>query len=106
MKNHSKTGDNYETTGVNSGRDDRRILSTADRQKIFLRDKGTCQVCGKKLDFFESQIGHKKAWPDVDVTTLGNSVILCYKHHRLQGNESLKELKAKVDATAKSKMRR
>ncbi|NUN11531.1 HNH endonuclease [Candidatus Micrarchaeota archaeon] len=97
MSSEYFTGANNPRLSIrDSGRDEHRTLNPLDRQKIYARDKGKCQVCGKDLELFEIQIGHKKAWPSDEKTIVQNSVVLCYKHYRVQGNLSLLELKEKL----------
>ena len=68
----------------------KRTLGTRDRQILYRNAKGRCEnpACGKKIDFDEMQVGHKKAWSKGGKTTLESSVCLCYRCNKLQGTDS------------------
>lgn len=71
-------------------RDSKRTLGIKDKQILYERAKGRCEnpACRAKITFVEMQPGHKIAWSKGGRTTLKNSVCLCYKCNKLQGNDS------------------
>jgi hypothetical protein len=71
-------------------RDPKRTLGIRDKQILWERAKHKCEnpAHGKTISFIEMQPGHKKAWSKGGKTTLANSVCLCYKCNKLQGNDS------------------
>ena len=77
----------------------KRTLGIRDKQILYHRAKGRCEVCNKKLDFSEMQVGHKKAYSKGGATTLTNSACLCYQHNKLQGTDTLETLKKKLSGT-------
>ena len=66
----------------------KRSLSRRDRQILQERAKHKCEGCGKKINYIETQVGHKTAYSKGGSTTLRNSVCLCYKCNKLQGTDS------------------
>lgn len=72
-------------------RDDKRTLGIRDKQILYrtIAHK-RCQnpACGKKIEFDEMQVGHKRAWSKGGRTTLKNSKCLCYRCNKLQGRDS------------------
>lgn len=68
----------------------RRTLGIRDRQILLERAGKKCEVpsCGEPLDYSSMQIGHKTAFSRGGSTSLKNSVVLCYKHNKLQGTDS------------------
>jgi len=68
----------------------KRTLGIRDKQILYRNAKGRCQnpACNKKIEFDEMQVGHKTAWSKGGSTTLRNSVCLCYRCNKLQGNDS------------------
>lgn len=77
----------------------RRSLGVNDRHILYIRDRGRCKGCGKRISEAEMQVGHKKAYSKGGATTLTNSVLLCYKCNKLQGTGSLETLKKKLAGT-------
>ncbi|MCD6576306.1 MAG: HNH endonuclease [Nanoarchaeota archaeon] len=90
-----KVPDPFKTTTKRK----KRTLSLRDKQILYHRAKGRCEACGKKIDFSEMQVGHKKAYSKGGATTLANSVCLCYRCNKLQGTDSFATLKKKLDGT-------
>jgi 5-methylcytosine-specific restriction endonuclease McrA len=77
----------------------KRTLGTRDKQILYRRAKGKCEACGKKIDYDEMQVGHKRAYSKGGATTLANSACLCYRCNKLQGTGSLATLKKKLAGT-------
>lgn len=77
----------------------KRTLSIRDRQILYRRARGRCEVCGKKIEFDEMQVGHRKAYSKGGATTLANAVCLCYRCNKLQGTDSLETFKKKLVGT-------
>ena len=68
----------------------KRTLGIRDRQILFERSHHKCEnpTCGKDIEFSEMQVGHKKAYSKGGVTTLKNSVALCWRCNKLQGTDN------------------
>jgi hypothetical protein len=66
----------------------KRTLGIRERQILWERANHKCEVCGKKIDFTEIQVGHKTAYSKGGSTTLRNSACLCYRCNKLQGTDS------------------
>lgn len=77
----------------------KRTLGIRDKQILYRRAKRKCEACGKKIDFDEMQVGHKRAYSKGGTTTLENSACLCYRCNKLQGTGSLATLKKKLAGT-------
>jgi hypothetical protein len=71
-------------------RDSKRTLGIRDKQILWERAKHKCEnpACRKAISFVEMQPGHKKPWSKGGRTTLANSVCLCYKCNKLQGDDN------------------
>jgi hypothetical protein len=71
-------------------RDERRALSTRDKQILYRNAKKRCQNpgCRKRIEYSDMQVGHKKAWSRGGRTTLKNCLCLCYTCNKLQGTDS------------------
>jgi hypothetical protein len=71
-------------------KDSRRSLPAGEKETLYLKAGKKCQnpACGKKLEFFEMQVGHKTAWSKNGRTTLANSVCLCYVCNKRQGTKT------------------
>ena len=78
-----------------------RSLSERDRKILYEKADGKCQVDGKKIEYAEMQVGHKKAASKGGLATLSNSVCLCYKHNNLQGTDSWSVFLKKIGKTPK-----
>ena len=81
------------------GRDSKRTLGIRDKQILWERAKHRCEnpACGKRVSLIEMQPGHKKAWSRGGRTTLANSVCLCYKCNKLQGDDGWEVFLKKQD---------
>ncbi len=77
----------------------KRTLSLRDKQILYRRAKGRCEACGKKIEFDEMQVGHRKAYSKGGATTLANAACLCYRCNKLQGTDSLETFKRKLTGT-------
>ncbi len=77
----------------------KRQLGTRDKHILYERANKRCEGCGKKIDFSEMQVGHKKAYSKGGATTLANSVCLCYKCNKNQGTDSFETYKKKLAGT-------
>ncbi len=77
----------------------KRTLSIRDRQILYRRAKGRCEACGRKIEFDEMQVGHRRAYSKGGATTLANAVCLCYRCNKLQGTDSFETLKKKLAGT-------
>lgn len=77
----------------------KRTLGRNDKDIVYLRAKGKCEGCGKKISQPEMQVGHKKAYSKGGATTLANSCCLCYTCNKLQGTGSLDTLRKKLAGT-------
>jgi len=84
----------------------KRTLSTRDRQILYRRAKGRCEGCGKKIDYDEMQVGHRRAYSKGGATTLANSACLCYRCNKLQGTDSLTTLKKKLAGTYRKRTKK
>ncbi|MEM3411892.1 MAG: HNH endonuclease signature motif containing protein [archaeon] len=82
-----------------SQRSRKRTLGVRDKQILYRRAKGRCEACGKKIEYDEMQVGHKKPYSKGGATTLANSACLCYRCNKLQGTDSLETLKKKMAGT-------
>jgi len=71
-------------------RDARRTLGIRDKQMLYRIAHKRCQnpACGKKIEFDEMQVGHRRSWSRGGRTTLKNSVCLCYRCNNSQGTDS------------------
>lgn len=77
----------------------KRTLGVTDRNILYKRAKGRCEVCNKKIVQSDMQVGHKKAYSKGGATTLANSACLCYGCNKDQGTGSLETLKKKRNGT-------
>ena len=85
--------------GFGPSKTPKRSLGSNDRDILYMRAKGKCESCGKKIDQSEMQVGHKTAYSKGGATTLANSACLCYRCNKLQGTGSLTTLKKKLTGT-------
>lgn len=81
------------------GKKKKRTLTIRERQILYRRANGKCEACGKKIEFDEMQVGHKKAYSKGGATTLANAACLCYRCNKLQGTDSLETFKKKLEGT-------
>jgi len=77
----------------------KRSLGKNDKDILYMRAKGKCEGCGKKIDQSEMQAGHGRAYSKGGATTLANSACLCYRCNKLQGTGTLATLKKKLAGT-------
>jgi len=77
----------------------KRTLGKIDREILYQKAKGHCEGCGKKIDYADMQVGHKKAYSKGGATTHANSSCLCYTCNKHQGTGSLETLKKKLAGT-------
>ncbi len=77
----------------------KRTLGIRDKQILYRRAKGKCDGCGKKIEYDEMQVGHRRAYSKGGATTSANSACLCYKCNKHQGTGSLETLKKKLAGT-------
>ncbi len=82
-----------------SQRSSKRTLGVRDKQILYRRAKGKCEGCGKRIEYDEMQVGHRRAYSKGGATTLANSACLCYTCNKLQGTGSLETLKKKLAGT-------
>jgi len=82
-----------------SQRSSKRTLGVRDKQILYRRAKGKCEGCGKRIEYDEMQVGHRRAYSKGGATTLANSACLCYRCNKLQGTGSLETLKKKLSGT-------
>lgn len=68
----------------------KRTLGIRDKQILWRRDGKKCgnPACGKKVDFDEMQVGHKRAHSRGGSATMTNTITLCYRCNKLQGTDS------------------
>ena len=68
----------------------KRTLGIKDKEHLWKREGKRCSnpACGRKLDFTEMQVGHKKAYSRGGSTAFSNLVSLCYPCNKLQGTDS------------------
>ena len=85
--------------GFGPSKKPKRSLGRNDKDILYMRAKGKCEGCGKKIDQSEMQVGHKTAYSKGGATTLANSACLCYRCNKLQGTGSLSTLKKKLAGT-------
>ena len=65
------------------------MLTAKDKQKLYLNAKKRCENCGKKIDFYEMEIGHKKQVYSLgERTALSDSLCLCRACNKKQGLDS------------------
>jgi 5-methylcytosine-specific restriction endonuclease McrA len=84
----------------------RRSLGKNDKDILYMRAKGKCEGCGKKIDQSEMQSGHGRAYSKGGATTLANSACLCYRCNKLQGTGTLATLKKKLVGTYGTRTRK
>jgi 5-methylcytosine-specific restriction endonuclease McrA len=82
-----------------SQRSSKRTLGRRDRDALYLKAKGRCEGCGKKISQPEMQVGHRRAWSRGGATTFANSACLCWTCNKMQGTGSLETLKKKLAGT-------
>ena len=66
------------------------------KKMVYERDKGICQICGKKVDPFNFEIGHNKAHAKGGKLTLKNAILLCPTCNRSMSTLSLKQVRKKL----------
>lgn len=76
-----------------SPRDNKRSLKESEKQRLYIRAKGRCENCGKKVDYIHKNIGHKKAWSKTGKTTVANSVYLCWECNHDQGTKTWEQFR-------------
>lgn len=57
------------------------------RSKVYKRDAGQCQYCGKDVAFAESQIDHVHPWYHGGKTQLNNLVLACKSCNGMKGKQ-------------------
>ena len=58
-------------------KDPKRNFDDAQRQVIYRRDGGVCQICGKKCDWNDWEADHIKPWSKGGQTEVENGQVLC-----------------------------
>lgn len=58
-------------------KDSQRSFDEAQRQVIYRRDKGICQMCGKKCEWNDWEADHKNPWRKGGKTEIENGQVLC-----------------------------
>lgn len=58
-------------------KDSQRSFDEAQRQVIYRRDKGICQICGKKCEWNDWEADHKNPWRKGGKTEIENGQVLC-----------------------------
>jgi len=68
----------------------KRTFGIRDKQILYRNAKGRCQnpACGKRIEFDEMQVGHKRAASRGGKATFKNCVCLCARCNRAQGTDS------------------
>ena len=83
------------------------MLTAKDKQKLYLNAKKRCENCGKKIDFYEMEIGHRKQVYSLgERTTLADSLCLCRTCNKQQGLDSwatFQKKQGKLDANTSKK---
>ena len=76
---------------------ERRPTPTKELKKmIYERDKGHCRLCGKRVDPFDFDVGHNKAYSRGGKLTLKNAILLCHGCNERMSTLSLKEVREKL----------
>ena len=78
-----KIGGLYQTS-----KKGKRTLGIRDKQILYRRARGRCEVCGRKIEFDEMHSGHKNPASKGGSATLRNSVCLCARCNKLQGTDN------------------
>lgn len=87
---------NFEMTEYQYNCENQRSLMTPElRRTIIERDKGICQICGKKCDNKEIEIDHIKPVSKGGKTTVSNLQVLCVSCNRSKSNKWLSEINIK-----------
>lgn len=88
--NWASNGIKIRTPFLQQGGSRKRSLGTRDKQILYSQAGGRCKnpYCKRKIEYPEMQIGHKTAFSKGGLTTLKNSVCLCYTCNKLQGTDS------------------
>lgn len=73
----------------------KRTLKTRDKEILYKNAGGKCQNCGKKIEWWQMEGGHKKAWSRGGPTNIKNSVCLCADCNRLMGTDSWEKFQKK-----------
>jgi hypothetical protein len=79
-----------------------RTLGIRDKQILHLKAGKKCENCGKTLEFYEMQVGHKKAASKGGNATQKNCVCLCYPCNKLQGTDDWITFQRKQGKTIES----
>ena len=66
------------------------------KKMVYERDNGICQICGKKVDPFNFEIGHNKAHSKGGKLTLRNAILLCPTCNKSMSTLSLKQVRKKL----------
>lgn len=66
----------------------KRTLGVRDKKILYVRAKGKCEACGKKIEFHEMHAGHKNPAFKGGSATLRNTVCICASCNGLQGKDS------------------
>lgn len=59
--------------------DHQRVFSQTQKKELYLRDKGTCQICFKKVNEDNWEADHKLPWIRGGKTSIDNGQVLCKK---------------------------
>ncbi len=62
-----------------------RVFTEKQKREIFLRDKGTCQSCGKAVSLREYEVDHIIPYSKGGPTTIENGQCLCRACNRRKG---------------------
>ncbi|MEM4713839.1 MAG: HNH endonuclease [Candidatus Bathyarchaeia archaeon] len=66
------------------------------KKMVYERDRGICQICGKRVDPFNFEIGHNRAHVKGGKLTLRNAILLCPTCNKSMRTLSLKEVRKKL----------
>lgn len=87
---------NFEMTEYQYNCENQRSLMTQElRRTIIERDKGICQICGKKCSNNEIEIDHIQPVSKGGKTTASNLQVLCVSCNRSKSNKWLSEIDTK-----------
>jgi 5-methylcytosine-specific restriction endonuclease McrA len=58
---------------------------------IYKRDKGICQLCKRKIEYFDAEVGHNKPHSKGGKLTLQNAILLCSPCNKSMRTLTLKQ---------------
>jgi len=68
------------------------------RQEVWRRDKGICQVCGRRVNRNDWALGHNRPRSRGGKMTMKNTYVVCPPCNRSQHTQTLKEVRRSIHA--------